>query len=335
MAFDLGRILRSSPEAVGGGKLPPRAWFFHFSDEAEARRGGEGTLRLLLDGEWEFRFFSSPDEVNGDHLPGAAGAWEKITVPGCWDMQGYGHPHYTNIVMPFDELPPDPPKKNPTGVYRRNFRIPEEWLRPIGRKLVLSPTIVGIEPPATLDDFVDQLLELGGRVRPRTAPDDPAPDFRKFAIEAECALFNRWIRYDDRKSPPVWPAERVTRIFPGANGSIEAGEVPLNALYLMKFRFHLEEPRRVRVIFCTRSLSRVWVDEVFAFGRDGGWMSPSYSTVPLNQFVDAEVEAGIHTLVVGVAPTEPDENIYWVMGIASCSDRQWLPYTFFDNEEEV
>ena len=134
MAFDLGRILRSSPEAVGGGKLPPRAWFFHFSDEAEARRGGEGTLRLLLDGEWEFRFFSSPDEVNGDHLPGAAGAWEKITVPGCWDMQGYGHPHYTNIVMPFDELPPDPPKKNPTGVYRRNFRIPEEWL---DRRLVL------------------------------------------------------------------------------------------------------------------------------------------------------------------------------------------------------
>lgn len=134
MAFDWGRILRSSPEAVGGGKLPPRAWFFHFSDEAEARRGGEGTLRLLLDGEWEFRFFSSPDEVNGDHLPGAAGAWEKITVPGCWDMQGYGHPHYTNIVMPFDELPPDPPKKNPTGIYRRNFRIPEEWL---DRRLVL------------------------------------------------------------------------------------------------------------------------------------------------------------------------------------------------------
>ena len=37
MAFDLGRILRSSPEAVGGGKLPPRAWFFHFPSEPEAR----------------------------------------------------------------------------------------------------------------------------------------------------------------------------------------------------------------------------------------------------------------------------------------------------------
>ncbi len=60
MAFDWGRILRSSPEAVGGGKPPPRAWFFHFSDEAEARRGGEGTLRLLLDGEWEFRSFPLP-----------------------------------------------------------------------------------------------------------------------------------------------------------------------------------------------------------------------------------------------------------------------------------
>lgn len=134
MAFDLGRILRSSPEAVGGGKLPPRAWFFHFPSEPEARQGGCGPWHLPLDGEWEFRYFSSPGEVNGDYLPGVAGNWEKIVVPGCWDMQGYGYPHYTNIVMPFDELPPDPPKKNPTGVYRRNFRIPEEWL---DRRLVL------------------------------------------------------------------------------------------------------------------------------------------------------------------------------------------------------
>ena len=50
---------------------------------------------------------------------------------------------------------------------------------------------------------------------------------------------------------------------------------------------------------------------------------------------DVEVEAGVHTLVVGVAPNEPDENIYWVMGVAGTLDRQWLPYTFFDNEEEV
>lgn len=203
--------------------------------------------------------------------------------------------------------------------------IPEEWLRPIGRKLVLSPTIVGIEPPATLDDFVDQLLELGGRVRPRTAPDDPAPDFRKFAIEAECALFNRWIRYDDRKSPPVWPAERVNRIFPGANGSIEAGEVPLNALYLMKFRFHLEEPRRVRVMFCTRSLSRVWVDEVFAFGRDGGWCQPSFHHCPINQFADLELAAGEHTLTAGVAPAGDEERIEWTVGIGDASDFQWIP----------
>ena len=74
---------------------------------------------------------------------------------------------------------------------------------------------------------------------------------------------------------------------------------------------------------------------LFMFGRDGGWMSPSYSSVPLNQYVDVEVEAGVHTLVVGVAPNEPDENIYWVMGVAGTLDRQWLPYTFFDNEEEV
>ena len=42
-------------------------------------------------------------------------------------MHGYDHPHYTNVQMPFPELPPEVPAVNPTGIYRRNFTIPETW----------------------------------------------------------------------------------------------------------------------------------------------------------------------------------------------------------------
>jgi len=50
-------------------------------------------------------------------------------VPGCWTRQDTGdHPHYTNIVMPWPELePPNIPRNNPTGLYRRDFRIPSRW----------------------------------------------------------------------------------------------------------------------------------------------------------------------------------------------------------------
>ena len=46
----------------------------------------------------------------------------------------YGHPHYTNVQMPWPNTPPDVPDENPTGIYRRIFTIPDEWK---GRRVVL------------------------------------------------------------------------------------------------------------------------------------------------------------------------------------------------------
>ncbi|MEO0055997.1 MAG: hypothetical protein RLZZ50_1944, partial [Verrucomicrobiota bacterium] len=45
-----------------------------------------------------------------------------------------GRPHYTNVRMPFREEPPFTPAINPTGVYRRTFRVPETWR---GQRIVL------------------------------------------------------------------------------------------------------------------------------------------------------------------------------------------------------
>jgi beta-galactosidase len=42
-------------------------------------------------------------------------------------MQGHGRPHYTNVQMPWPQRPPHVPAENPTGLYRRTFRVPAAW----------------------------------------------------------------------------------------------------------------------------------------------------------------------------------------------------------------
>ena len=78
-------------------------------------------------------------------------AWGRIAVPGCWETQGYGKPVYTNTVYPWENReedayvrpkaggplepnPPHIPRENPTGCYRRTFRLP---VRFEGRRLIL------------------------------------------------------------------------------------------------------------------------------------------------------------------------------------------------------
>lgn len=53
-------------------------------------------------------------------------------VPSNWQMHGFDRPIYTNIVYPFPINPPYVPSDNPTGCYRKNFRIPTEWKGMIG-----------------------------------------------------------------------------------------------------------------------------------------------------------------------------------------------------------
>ena len=56
--------------------------------------------------------------------------WNDIKVPGNWEVQGFGTPIYTNHGYEFKPKNPEPPllpDENPVGVYKRTFRIPEEW----------------------------------------------------------------------------------------------------------------------------------------------------------------------------------------------------------------
>ena len=124
---DFSKLLRQSPETVGAGRLAPRAFFHTYATEADALAGGENPYTMTLNGEWRFKWVENPDVVTDEFRPETDDSqWDRSAVPGCWDMRGYGYPHYTNINMPFPDYPPSVPlDRNPAAVYRRTFTLPE------------------------------------------------------------------------------------------------------------------------------------------------------------------------------------------------------------------
>ena len=114
-----------------------------FPTTAEARKndrvhdGDASPWRRTLNGKWNFRLYESPDAVPANAIIKAptGSSWLRVAVPGNWTMQNTGDlPQYTNVQMPFDGPPPSLPEKNPTGVYRRLFTVPNSW---DGRQIVL------------------------------------------------------------------------------------------------------------------------------------------------------------------------------------------------------
>ena len=81
---------------------------------------------LLLNGSWDFHYASTPLEAPEPEAPNSE-AWGTITVPGHWQLQGHGKPHYTNVQFPIPVCPPYVPTENPTGSYRRTFYVPTTW----------------------------------------------------------------------------------------------------------------------------------------------------------------------------------------------------------------
>jgi hypothetical protein len=86
-----------------------------------------------LDGHWDFQLLASPGSPTKEQ-------WRKVQVPSLWTMDpqvrltGADRPHYTNVAMPFDQVPPHVPDANPPGVYRRTVRLAPQPGRPAGTR---------------------------------------------------------------------------------------------------------------------------------------------------------------------------------------------------------
>ena len=127
------------PDVFGVGRLEARPPHLPFPDVAAARSGdrSESPWFRSLDGRWRFLLVERPEAspagwASPDHDDRS---WKRVDVPGNWTLQDVGDgPHYTNVIMPFGGEPPEVPDQNPTGLYRRTFRVPRGWA---GRRTIL------------------------------------------------------------------------------------------------------------------------------------------------------------------------------------------------------
>ena len=128
-------------------KLPSRVASFSYENVGDAVSGDRKNARVRsLNGIWNFKFAPRVEDrpLNFMGSDFAGDGWDSITVPGHWELQGFGQPIYTNITLPFTPgilnpdlkynwkgpQPPRPPKiyrDNPVGSYFRDFEVPEGW----------------------------------------------------------------------------------------------------------------------------------------------------------------------------------------------------------------
>lgn len=115
------------PQITGINKMPSRAHFLHLTSEtAEIYNTRYPDNYLLLNGNWQFKYYTNPDSVPVDIVGNLNRIdWDSIEVPSNWQMKGYGMPIYTNSKHPFEANPPFVPHQgNETGLYQKQFDIP-------------------------------------------------------------------------------------------------------------------------------------------------------------------------------------------------------------------
>ncbi len=79
----------------------------------------EEGVTLLSSDNWFFHYYASFNDVDENSLEGG----ERVSVPSCWQINGYDRCHYANVDYPIPFNPPYVPSDNPTGVYSRTFTI--------------------------------------------------------------------------------------------------------------------------------------------------------------------------------------------------------------------
>ena len=82
-----------------------------------------------LDGTWSFQYLPTPSASSASSVPSASSASSApsassaggvsaalpISVPGCWELQGFAPPEYAKAL------------KDGTGIYSRSFTVPATW----------------------------------------------------------------------------------------------------------------------------------------------------------------------------------------------------------------
>lgn len=120
-------------QTVAVNKEYPRTSFMTYDNRTQALTGkyANSPYYQLLNGTWNFYYVDAyKDLPAGIEQPGTSIDWKKITLPGNWEVQGFGTAIYTNHgyeFKPRNPKPPQLPEATPVGVYQRDIEIPANW----------------------------------------------------------------------------------------------------------------------------------------------------------------------------------------------------------------
>lgn len=94
----------------------------------------KSTNFMTLNGTWKFNWVKNSDARPLDFFRTDYNdrGWDKMSVPGLWELNGYGDPLYVNVGYPwrhqFKNNPPEVPvEDNHVGSYRKEIIIPTDW----------------------------------------------------------------------------------------------------------------------------------------------------------------------------------------------------------------
>ena len=115
---------------------PRRANFFAFEnlEKAQSFDKKKSANYLSMEGMWKFNFVKDHKKrpANFFALKYDDSQWKDFSVPGLFELNGYGDATYKNIGYAWaTQFDPNPPYiselNNYTGSYRRTFELPKNW----------------------------------------------------------------------------------------------------------------------------------------------------------------------------------------------------------------
>ncbi len=139
-----------NPKMFNRNKEAPHASLMPFSSVRNAltKPHKSSLYYKSLNGSWKFSWVRKPADRPVDFYKPSydVSAWDDITVPSNWEVEGYGIPIYCNHQYEFasykapvseeiefvEKIYPANPGQvphdyNPVGSYRRSFTVPESW----------------------------------------------------------------------------------------------------------------------------------------------------------------------------------------------------------------
>lgn len=126
----------TDPEINEVNRLPMHTNFFAYASMEEATEGvkEKSSNFMTLNGNWKFNWVKDADcrPIDFYREDFNDKGWDTMTVPGMWEMKGYGDPIYVNMGYAWrnqywSNPPLVPERNNHVGSYRREIVVPAAW----------------------------------------------------------------------------------------------------------------------------------------------------------------------------------------------------------------